>query len=322
MSYTQLAEGQRYQIDALRKTGKSQREIARLLSVSSSTISRELQRNSQEGCYCAPLAQLASEERRCFAAKARKMTSELVARIEELLRLDWSPELISGWLRKEEGIRISHERIYQHVWEDYRLGGDLFRHLRRGGKPYRPQKQRKDASRSRIPHRIGIEERPEIVDERARIGDWEVDTVLGSRSGAALVTLVERKSRFTLIGKVGRRFADLVRDTIIRLLGPHRGKLFTATGDNGSEFVEHGRISKALDLDFYFARPYSAWERGTNEQTNGLIRQYLPKGMDLEEVAEEELDWIMDRLNQRPRKCLDFKTPYEVFYEDADRKAA
>lgn len=321
MNYTQLAEGQRYQIDALRKTGKSQRAIARLLGVSSSTISRELRRNSVDGCYIAPIAQTTSDERRRYAAKARKMTPELVARIEELLRLDWSPELISGWLREEAGIRISHERIYQHIWEDRTIGGDLYLYLRRCGKPYR-RRWRNGGTRSRIPNRIGIEQRPEIVDDRARIGDWEVDTVIGSRSGAALVTLVDRRSRFTLIGKVGRRFADMVRDTIIRLLGPHRGKLMTVTADNGTEFVEHGRISETLDLDFYFARPYSAWERGTNEQTNGLIRQYLPKGMSMDDVTEEELDWIMDRLNHRPRKCLRFRTPYEIFYAEADEEAA
>jgi len=321
MNYTQLAEGQRYQIDALRKTGKSQRAIARLLGVSSSTISRELRRNSVDGCYIAPIAQTTSDERRRYAAKARKMTPELVTRIEELLRLDWSPELISGWLREEAGIRISHERIYQHIWEDRTIGGDLYLHLRRCGKPYR-RRGRNGGTRSRIPNRIGIEQRPEIVDERARIGDWEVDTVIGSRSGAALVTLVDRRSRFTLIGKVGRRFADLVRDSIIRLLGPHRGKLMTVTADNGTEFVEHGRISETLDLDFYFARPYSAWERGTNEQTNGLIRQYLPKGMSMDDVTEEELDWIMDRLNHRPRKCLRFRTPYEIFHQEAAEEAA
>ncbi len=321
MNYTQLAEGQRYQIDALRKTGKSQRALARLLGVSSSTISRELRRNSVDGCYIAPIAQTASDERRRFAAKARKMTPELVNRIEGLLRLDWSPELISGRLLEESRIRISHERIYQHIWEDRTIGGDLYLYLRRCGKPYR-RRGRNGGARSRIPGRIGIEQRPEIVDERARIGDWEVDTVIGSRSGAALVTLVERRSRFTLIGKVGRRFADLVRDTIIRLLGPHRGKLMTVTADNGTEFVEHGRISETLDLDFYFARPYRAWERGTNEQTNGLIRQYLPKGISMDDVTEEELDWIMDRLNHRPRKCLRFRTPYEIFHEEADEEAA
>ncbi len=321
MSYTQLAQGQRYQIDVLMRTCKSQREVARVMGLSSSTISRELRRNRQGDGYCPIAAQEASDHRRRHAAKARKMTSLWVARIERLLRLDWSPELISGRLKAEEGFQISHQCIYNHVWKDWQRGGDLFLYLRRCGKPYR-RHPGQGASRSKIPHRVGIEARPEIVDDRARIGDWEVDTVIGRQGGAALVTLVERKSRFTLIGKVQRRYADLVRDSIIELLGDHRGKLCTITADNGTEFVEHERVSEKLKLDFYFAHAYSAWERGSNEQVNGLIRQYLPKGLDLDDVSEAELEWIMNRLNHRPRKCLDFQTPYEVFYDKVVKEAA
>lgn len=321
MSYNQLAESQRYQIDVLMRIGKSQRETARILRVSSSTISRELKRNGRDGDYCPVSAQQASDRRRRKAAKARKLTPTVTASIERLLRRDWSPELISGRLRSEVGIRISHQCIYDHVWKDYRSGGDLFLYLRRCGKPPR-RHAGNGASKSKIPNRVGIETRPEIVDERARIGDWEVDTVIGRQGGAALVTLVERKSRFTLIGRVERRYADLVRDSIIGLLEDHRGKLCTITADNGTEFVEHERVSQSLGLDFYFAHAYSAWERGSNEQTNGLIRQYLPKGMSLDDVTEGELEWIMDRLNHRPRKCLDFLTPYEVFYDKAVREAA
>lgn len=311
MSYTQLAEGQRYQIDILLQTGKSQRAIARTLGVSSSTIYREVRRNSQVDGYCAIQAQRISDRRRSSAVKARRITPDLIRKIEDLLRLDWTPEIIAGHLRREGGPGVSHEWIYQHIWRNRAEGGELFWYLPRRGKRYR----RSRANRSLIPNRIGIEQRPEIVDSRIRLGDWEADTVLGSRRGAALVTLVERKSRFTLIGKVERKYADLTRQTIIKLLGRHRDKLHTLTGDNGSEFSEHERVSKALGLDFYFAHPYSAWERGTNEQTNGLIRRYLPKGMSFDDLSERDVKWVMDRLNHRPRKCLRYRTPHEVFYE-------
>ena len=311
MSYFQLAENQRYQIDVLLQTGKSQRAIARTLGVRSSTISREVRRNSRADGYCAWHAQRTSDQRRSSAPKAHKITPNTIKRIEALVRQDWPPEIVAGYLRWIVGISVSHEWIYQHIWRDRAEGGDLFWYLPRRGKRYR----RSRAGRSLIPNRIGIEQRPEIVDDRSRLGDWEVDTVLGSRRGAALVTIVERKSRFMLIGKVERKYADLTRQTIIRLLGRHRGKLHTLTADNGGEFVEHERVSKALGLDFYFAHPYSAWERGTNEQSNGLIRRYLPKGMSFNHVTEKDLEWIVDRLNNRPRKCLRYRTPHEVFYE-------
>ncbi len=311
MSYTQLAEGQRYQIDILLQTGKSQRLIARTLDVSSSTISREVRRNSRVDGYCAIRAQRISDRRRSSATKACKITPDLITRIEDLLRLDWTPEIISGHLRRQGGPAVSHEWIYQHIWRNRAEGGKLFWYLPRRGKRYR----RSRASRSLIPNRIGIEQRPEIVDSRTRLGDWEADTVLGRRRSAALVTLVDRKSRFILIGKVERKYADLTRQTIVKLLERHHGKLNTLTADNGGEFVEHERVSKALGLDFYFAHPYSAWERGTNEQANGLIRRYLPKGTSFDDLSVREVKWIMDRLNHRPRKCLRYRTPHEVFYE-------
>jgi IS30 family transposase len=314
MSYSQLAEGQRYQIAVLLEMGKSVRRTAQLIGVHPSTVSRELRRNGHGRNYCPLQAQARSEQRRREAPKARRMTPALVADIEALLREEWSPEQIAGWLRVTWGFRISHERIYQHVWEDRANGGDLYRYLRRGGKRYRRHWGK--GSASRIPHRVGIEARPAVVAQRSRLGDWEGDTLLGGRRGAAVVTLVERKSRYTLLGKVGRRFADHVRDAILGLLRPHRGKRHTLTLDNGSEFVEHERLSKALGLGVFFAGPYRAWERGTNENTNGLLRQYLPKGMDFEGVSEAALAWIMDRLNHRPRKCLGFRTPHEVFYAE------
>ena len=189
---------------------------------------------------------------------------------------------------------------------------DLYQHLR-------CQKQRRKRYGSRdhrgtLPNRRSIEERPAIVDQRQRIGDWEVDTIVGKGHHQAIVTLTERKSRLALLRKVERRTAALVRDTVMDLRHPVADRTHTVTGDNGKEFAEHERIAQDLDVDFFFAHPYAAWERGANENMNGLVRQYIPKDRELTSVTENELEQIMIKLNHRPRKCLDFKSPYEVFF--------
>ena len=227
------------------------------------------------------------------------------------MRQDWSPEQISGRFR-EEGIVISHEHIYQYVYADKRVGGDLWKHLRC------QKKRRKRVGdydrRGKIPNRKSIEERPKVVEQRTRLGDWEVDLMLGKDHQGVLVTLTERKSRFTLLRRVASKQAKLVSQAIVELL-QWVSALESITADNGKEFAAHQHISQRLSVDFYFAHPYSSWERGTNENTNGLIRQYLPKNRSLKNVSFQEETLIMDRLNLRPRKCLDFRTPYEVFFE-------
>ena len=225
--------------------------------------------------------------------------------------MDWSPEQIACWLKQYGDETISHEWIYQYVYADKRAGDDLHAHLR-CQKTYRKRTGSYDR-RGKIPHATSIEERPEIVEWRVRLGDWEVDLIVGKGHQGVVVTLTERKSRFTLLRRVGSKQAEVVAQAIIELLKWVK-HLKTITADNGKEFANHLQISRHLGVDIYFAHPFASWERGTNENTNGLIRQYLPKSRNLTTVTAEEEFMIMDRLNLRPRKCLDFRTPYEVFF--------
>jgi len=312
-TYHQLTQEQRYQIYALRKTGHSRTEIASVIGVHKSTVSRELKRNRGQRGYRPQQAHSLTLERRQKAVP--RITAETWALVEKLLRQDWSPEQISGRLKKEQRICISHEWIYQYVLEDKRAGGDLYRHLRCQKK--RRKRYGKYDRRGKLPNCRSIEERPAVVNTRKRLGDWEVDTIVGKQHKPALVTLTERKSRFTLLGQVAQRTAQAVQDQIQHLLLPVIDKVHTLTSDHGKEFACHEQIAEALQLDFYFAHPYAAWERGTNENTNGLLRQYFPKKQDFQIVSNTELEHAMSRLNFRPRKCLAFKTPFEVFFHSS-----
>lgn len=313
MSYHQLTQEQRYQIYALKKTGHTRTEIADVIGVHKSTVSRELRRNQGGRGYRPQQAQKMAQERRSKAKP--RICAKTWAGVEKLLRQEWSPEQISGRLKMEQKIGISHEWIYQHVLADKRAGGDLYKHLR-------CQKQRRKRygtynRRGKLLNCRSIEERPAVVNQRKRLGDWEVDTVFGKDPKQALVTLTERKSRFTLLGKVSQRTAQAVQDQICRLLLPVQDKVHTLTSDHGKEFAYHEQIAQLLQLKYYFAHPYAAWERGANENTNGLLRQYFPKKCDLQQVARKDMNLAMSRLNFRPRKSLRFKTPFEVFYHSS-----
>ena len=310
--YTQLTEGERNQIYALIKGGKGNNEIARLLGRSSGTISREIGRNTGGRGYRPQQAQKKAEERR-EKGRYQKMTSECEIYIEKKLKEEWSPEQISNKMEEEIGIKLSHERIYQHIWEDKKEGGDLYKNLRIGGTKKRRKKRGSKDWRGKIPNRVEIEKRPKIVDEKKRIGDWEADLVSGEHHKGFLVTLVDRKTKLALIGHVEHKTARGVTQEIVRLLKNYKDTTHTITFDNGREFAEHEKIAESLECECYFAKPYHSWERGLNENTNGLIRQYFPKKSDLRVVPPEALDFVMDRLNNRPRKTLDYKTPNEVF---------
>ena len=307
--YKQLALEQRYQIKALLDNDVPKGKIATTIGVSRSTISRELNRNSGKRGYRPNQAHGKALARREKKSKLR-ISEAVWALVEKTLREDWSPEQVSGKL-KASGISVSHERIYQHVYADKRAGGTLWAHLRH------PKKYRKRAGgrdrRGKIPNRRSIDERSAIVDERSRIGDWEADLILGKNHQGVALTLTERKSRFTLLRTFPSKHADPITQGIKELL-KWDARLKTITFDNGKEFAGHEEIAVALNVDCYFANPYSSWERGTNENTNGLIRQYFPKNRSLKNISMEEETMIMDKLNLRPRKCLDFKTPYEVFF--------
>jgi len=311
MIYSQLTQGQRYQIKALLDIGCKRNRIAQQLGVDKSTISRELCRNRGQRGYRPKQAHEMALERRKKKVQPN-LSPEIWQFVDVKLQQDWSPEQIAGWLKKEQLPSVSPEWIYQYVYADKRAGGTLHKHLRCQKK--RRKRYGKYDRRGIIPARKSIEVRPEAVDLRGRLGDWESDTIIGKKHQSAMLTLTERKSRFTLIRKVTPRSADLVAKNMLELLSwVHHRK--TITSDNGKEFAAHQMISKELSIDFFFAHPFSAWERGTNENANGLIRQYLPKSRDLSTVSALEELMIMDRLNLRPRKCLAFHTPFEVFFE-------
>jgi IS30 family transposase len=310
-TYRQLTQGQRYQIYALKKTGHTQSEIAKVIRADKSTVSRELRRNHGRRGYRPQHAHELARQRR--GKVVPRITAEIWAVVERLLRQDWSPEQISGRLKGEQGVCISHEWIYQYILADKRAGGKLYGHLRCQKK--RRKRYGKYDRRGQLPNCPSIDERPALVNHRRRVGDWEVDTLLGKRHKPVLITLTERKSRFTLLGKVAQRTARAVQNQIYRLLLPVADKVHTLTSDRGKEFACHEHIAQLLQLDFYFAHPYAAWERGTNENTNGLLRQYLPKKLDFQSVSYRDIQQVLFRLNFRPRKSLRFKTPFEVFYQ-------
>lgn len=311
--YTQLTEIQRYQISALKKEGLSQKMIANNISVHPSTISRELKRNKGLRGYRPKQAHSKTKQRHKTKPKVIRLGNEQIAYIHEKMAIKWSPEQISASMRLSGISSVSHETIYAYLQHERSNGGTLFLQLRHKARKYRRRYGSIDR-RGEICNRISIDERPEIVAKRIRIGDFEIDTVIGKNHKQALVTIVDRYSKLTLIKKVTHKQADLVSAASIELLSPLQHWVHTITADNGKEFAAHERIAQAIKADVYFAHPYSSWERGTNENTNGLIRQYFPKGSSFIEITEEEVQRVQDELNNRPRKTLGFKTPYEVFF--------
>jgi IS30 family transposase len=314
--YQQLTEDDRIEIYAMKQAGKTQRTIAQHLRVHPSTVSRELNRNTGQRGYRPKQAHRLAAERRQNARKAIKMTPETIAYIESQIRLEHSPEQIAGRMKVDPhyvGHTVSHERIYQHIWQDKADGGRLYQKLRIAGHKKKRKRYGKHDFRGQIPNRVGIEQRPQIAAAKQRIGDWEADTLIGKYHRGAVISLVERKSQFTVLGQVRHKTAEAVQRQMVHRLRPHRRRIHTITADNGREFSGHESIADKLQAKFYFAPPYQAWQRGLNEQVNGLIRQYLPKQTDLRYVTNDRLRFIMDRLNHRPRKTLGFKTPYEVF---------
>jgi IS30 family transposase len=310
-TYTQLTHEQRYQIYVLLKAGHNQTEIAYFVRVHKSTISRELRRNRGMKGYRPKQAHELALSRR---NKAKQLIDASAwAWIEKLIRFDLSPEQVSDWLKDNVGLQISHEWIYQYILRDKYAGGDLHRHLRCQKK--RRKRYGSYDRRGKLKNRVSIDERPAIVDTRQRLGDWEVDTIIGKGHCHAIVSLVERKSRLALLRKVERKTAQTVADAVIELLKSLPVRTHTITADNGKEFADHERIAHDLRTNVYFAHPYSSWERGSNENMNGLIRQYFPKKRSFITITQQEIEFVMNRLNNRPRKCLGFKTPNEVFFK-------
>jgi hypothetical protein len=242
-----------------------------------------------------------------------KMTAQTIAIINDKLKQQWSPVQISGWLKRSgHDSIVSHETIYKYIWKDKSQGGSLYRELRRNGKKYN-KRSKGSAGRGCIPNRIDIDQRPAIVEEKTRLGDWELDTIIGCKQSGAIVSMVERTSKYTMLVKIPNKTAVEVEQALLNRFEPIKEWVLTMTADNGKEFANHQNVSAILESEFYFARPYHSWERGLNEHTNGLVRQYFPKSKSFDQVTTENLMEVERLLNSRPRKVLNFETPTEAF---------
>lgn len=315
MTYRQITSGERYMLAALRTQGCNASQIARVLGRHPSSISREIRRNGcNDGAYRPSKADRRTRGRRSRSRRNRRFTGDDIRLVEGLLPHLWSPEQVAAWLKRHGMLSISHETIYQHVWRDKRRGGRLHEYLRCAGKQRRKRYGRYD-SRGRLAGKRHISERPASVEQRSEIGHWEIDTVMGTGSKDCIVTLVERKTGYTLIGKLPDRSKQELTARATWLIRKHTSRFQTVTADNGTEFHDYKRIEEQTGVCFYFANPHHSWERGTNENTNGLIRQYLPKGMSMGDVTQQDCSFIADSLNHRPRKRLGFRTPKECFDE-------
>ena len=313
MKYVQLTAEERFLIAALRAHGVLRTHIAQVLGRHRSTVGRELRRNSApyDGWYRSARAHERAGARRKRSRRNQHFSALELARVEALLKEKGSPQQICGYLRRRSELSISHETIYRHIWQDLRAGGTLHTHLRWARKQRRKRYGRYD-SRGRLAGKRMIQERPQSVGERRRTGHWEIDTVMG-KAQECVVTLVERKSGYVLIGKLRARTAQEATRTTIALIERHPGRFVTITADNGTEFHGYEQVEAATGVKFYFATPHHSWERGTNENTNGLIRQYLPKRQSMVHLTQEQCDQIATALNSRPRKRHDYKTPNECF---------
>jgi transposase, IS30 family len=309
-----LTQEQRYIIETLLKEKYSQTAIASRIGRDKSVVCREVKRNKDKrnGLYRASLAQIKCEKRHSEKNKIIYFTDDVKTYVDTWIKEDYSPEQVVG-VAKKEGINcVSHERIYQYLWKDKKQGGQLFKHLRTQGKTYRKRGAAKD-KRGQIIGRIDIDQRPAIVDKKERLGDLEIDLITSSNGN--LLTINDRCTNVCKIVKVNTKEALEVQMAINETLKSWKPFIKTITSDNGKEFANHQQVSDELEIDYYFAKPYHSWERGANENMNGLIRQYLPKKMSFENITAEEIQYVEDKLNNRPRKKFGYQTPNEVFLQ-------
>lgn len=312
MCYKQLTQEQRYHIERCKKIGMKNNAIAKSIGVHKTTIGRELKRNAGKRGYRHKQAQRLADERHKKKNKARKLNKSTIATIKILLEKYLSPEQICGYLLRH-GISLHHETIYRWIYRDKITGGSHHEKLRIANKPYRKRYGANYKRRGQIPNRVDIDKRPQIVDTKGRIGDCEADTVIGINNQSAIATVVERKTLYTRIFKLSGKQAQALADIVSTGLLDIKDRLHTITFDNGREFACHEQIAEKIEVDNYFAKPYSSWQRGVNENTNGLIRQYFPKDTDFNQVTQARLTAVQEQLNNRPRKTLGFKTPNELF---------
>ena len=312
MGYTQLTQDERYPIQYL-SSHCTIIEIAKQLNRHKSTISREIRRYRTQGQqYSAEQAQRQSRLTKQRRRKPYRLHPQLIQHIDTLIRRKLSPEPVCAYLRKHHQITLHHSTVYRHLRQDKSNGGTLWQHLRICSKAYR-KRYGSTSTRGKVPDRVGIENRPAVVDQKSRIGDWEADTIVGKDQKSALLTLVERTTRYTIICKLKNLKAKDTARAAIRALKAHKDRVHTITMDNGKEFYQHTKIAKALAAETYFCRPYHSWEKGLNENTNRLIRQYFPKQTDFRNISVREIRRVQDELNHRPRKTLGYETPSVLF---------
>lgn len=310
MSYEHLTQEQRYYI-FLEYRKQSHSSIARAIGHHRATVKRELDRHSINGEYDYRYAQQQYEAKKGSKA-AHKMTDKLITTVNQLLIQRLSPEQVCGYLAKHYQISLHHETIYRHLRQDKARGGKLYTYMRILPKPYR-KKRGSVWSKGKVPDRVGIEERPAIVNEKARIGDWEMDTIVGKDQKSGLLVATERKTKFTIARKVNNFKASDMADAVIKTMKKFRQKIFSITLDNGKEFYKHQTFAKKLGAKTYFCRPYHSWEKGLVENTNGLLRQHFPKQTDFNLITDAEIERVVNELNHRPRKTLDYDTPSNLF---------
>ncbi len=312
MRYHQIAWVERYRIGGLVAVGECPAAIARHVGRHRSTILRELRRNGGRGGSYQPEAAQEQAARRRGAASRRSHFAPAERLVRGLLERQWSPAQVAGHLHRTGPVAISHERIYRYIWADKFAGGALYRHLRGRQRP-RLKRGRYHDPRGRMPRKRLLRDRPAIVADRRRVGDWEIDTVLGHGSPDCVVTLVERKTGYRLLGKLPARTSAALNRRVRQLLRRSSRPVWTITADNGSELDGYPALEAATGARFYFAPPYHAWVRGTNENTNGLVRQYLPRGASMKGLTQRTCTAIAARLNRRPRHRLGFRTPEECY---------
>jgi len=310
---THITQLQRYAICCMLKQGYKQIEIAVAIGKDKTVVSKEIKRNSDKrnGVYKHELAQKKYAKRQKEKAKQKRFTKNIQHAIELLLRDDYSPEQVVGYLEKQDEKTVSIERIYQHIWQDKKNHGDLHTHLRRQGRRYRKRGASKD-SRGVIRNRVSIDERPAIVEKRARFGDIEVDLIIGKNHNQAILTINDRASGMLKMKKIPSKQASVVTEAITTLLEDWKPYLHTITADNGKEFAGHQEVAESLSIDYFFAHPYHSWERGSNENLNGLIRQYFTKGSDFTNITEQRVKEVETKLNNRPRKRYKYQNPIFV----------
>ena len=316
MGYHQITSDERYMISRLRRYGFNQAEIGEVVGRHRSSISRELRRHRSDcdGAYRPSKAAERTRGRRARSRRNSQFTADDWRLVEGLLRQQWSPEQIAGRLRRAGTLSISHETIYTHVWRDKATGGRLYRHLRGATKQRRKRHNSYD-SRGRLAGKRHISERPATVEDRSTVGHWELDTVVGSGAKDCVATVVERKTGFTMLGKLANRSSRGMSRRLCKLIRRAPLHFETITADNGTEFHDYAAVEAATGVTFYFATPYHAWERGSNENLNGLLRQYLPKRSSLAGLTQRDCDAIANCLNTRPRKRLGYRTPEECFHD-------